>query len=295
MGTPLDATLGEQLRFWRKDATQVVLANKMGYSSPSLISELEAGKRKFSRNTCERLDERLKTGGALTALHTALLEESGETENTPGISVWVRTYESRAEHIDIWAGGYGIPGILQTPEYARAIIATEPGICPDELQRKVSERMARKKAFEASEDHAALTVLAVISRPALDRPLGGPAIMAGQLRHLIELAEDKTNAIYIQVLPDEESGGIGLAGGFIWARLPGGLHAVYEEATGDNGHAYTRKEKITRYAAWADALRRNSLSERESLHELREVYTAWMHKVHSSGERPPTQATRERV
>jgi hypothetical protein len=101
-----------------------------------------------------------------------------------------------------------VPELLQTPEYARALIAARnPEASKDEIERRVEVRMRRRRVFDRPDP---LKLWAVLDEAALRRTVGGAATMRAQLRHLIEVA-GRPN-ISIQVMPFT-SGGHAAEGG----------------------------------------------------------------------------------
>ncbi len=77
-----------------------------------------------------------------------------------------------------------IPGLLQTDDYARAVAAAEPGYETDEQRADVVAAAAMRR--QAVLDGRRLCV--VLGEGALLQAVGGPEVMAGQLRHLAALA-----------------------------------------------------------------------------------------------------------
>jgi transcriptional regulator with XRE-family HTH domain len=101
-----------------------------------------------------------------------------------------------------------VPGLLQTPEYARAVTRLGHANSPErELERRVDLRMRRQRLLSGDE---APKLWAVVDEAALRRPLGGPDVMRGQLRHLLEIAEQPH--ITLQIAPFAV-GGLAAAGG----------------------------------------------------------------------------------
>ena len=98
----------------------------------------------------------------------------------------LRTYET-----------HFVPGLLQTPDYARAVIeaATLP-LSPRDLDRAVNLRIKRQDVLRRPDP---LRVWAVIDEGALRRQVGDPQIHRAQLEHLLELAE--LSNVALQVLP----------------------------------------------------------------------------------------------
>lgn len=85
-----------------------------------------------------------------------------------------------------------IPGLLQTREYARAVINTEPKLSPDEVDQRVHVRMERQKQHPAH-------LHVILGEAAIHRVVGSPEAMATQLEHLITMSQG--NWLTLQVLP----------------------------------------------------------------------------------------------
>ena len=104
--------------------------------------------------------------------------------------------ESAASEIRIYEVTL-IPGLLQTEEYARAVIAagTVDGRL-ESVERTVAFRMARQPAL-TSDEPAQLWV--VLDEAALRRRVGGAGLMRLQLDHLLELG--RLPNVALQVLP----------------------------------------------------------------------------------------------
>lgn len=101
-----------------------------------------------------------------------------------------------------------VPGLLQTPDYARACIRLgNPRATDRQVERRVELRMERQKLLMRPD---APRLWAVVDEAALRRPLGGEAAMREQIRHLRELAERPN--ITLQIAPFR-LGGLAAAGG----------------------------------------------------------------------------------
>jgi hypothetical protein len=80
-----------------------------------------------------------------------------------------------------------VPGLLQTAGYARSVLRAEhPGLCEQELARRVQARAARQALLMRVTAPLAAQVL--LGEEVLHRPVGGPQIMAGQLTQLADAA-----------------------------------------------------------------------------------------------------------
>lgn len=104
--------------------------------------------------------------------------------------------ESRAHEIRSF-DAMSVPGVMQTPDYARAIItAADPDADADQIERWIEFRLARQQALEAEEG---LRAQAVLDESVLHRVTGGRTVMRAQLNGLAELASRPN--IDLRVLP----------------------------------------------------------------------------------------------
>jgi Domain of unknown function (DUF5753) len=98
----------------------------------------------------------------------------------------LRTYET-----------HFVPGLFQTPDYARAVLASGmPPLRGADLERGVELRMRRQQALTRANP---LRVWAVIEEAALLRLVGSEEVHRDQLEHLLELSRRPT--IALQILP----------------------------------------------------------------------------------------------
>lgn len=80
-----------------------------------------------------------------------------------------------------------VPGLLQTSDYARAVVrASSLTIPPEEVERRVAVRMKRQERLRGDDP---LTLHVLLDEAVLRRRAGGPDITCGQLERLIEAAE----------------------------------------------------------------------------------------------------------
>lgn len=131
-----------------------------------------------------------------------------------GTEIWVGL-ESEAREIR-WYEVQLIPGLLQTPEYARAIIRahyrSESG---EQTDRRVEFRMARQQLV-IGQIHTPIWV--VLDEAVLLRRMGSPELMQGQYQQLLELSEN--SSMTIQVLPLDAGSYSGSPSGFAIMQLP---------------------------------------------------------------------------
>jgi hypothetical protein len=82
-----------------------------------------------------------------------------------------------------------VPGLLQTPEYARAVLQRGlPRITSEVLERRVHLRTTRRELLTRS-DPQPPQLWAVMDETVLRRPAGGPEVMRGQIEHLLDVAD----------------------------------------------------------------------------------------------------------
>jgi hypothetical protein len=177
---------------------------------------------------------------------------------------WFRPYvdlEEAAQVIRTYEVQF-IPGLLQTEDYARAVIAHGMSEPPeDEVERRVELRLRRQRILA----HPNPTRLwAVIDEAALWRPIGGPEVTRAQLRALLDAA--RLQHITVQVMPFRVGGHAGEAGAFTILRFPEPeLHdiAYLEQLT---GAMYLEKDDdMDHYGAAMERLCVQSASPEESM------------------------------
>ncbi len=101
-----------------------------------------------------------------------------------------------------------IPGLLQTEDYARALITSDTAFIRQlEVAQRVEARMRRQQRL--LDDSDPLRLNAVVSEAALRQMTGGSALMRGQLRHLVKTITEHRNTIDFRILPfSSETGAI---------------------------------------------------------------------------------------
>ncbi|MET8649864.1 MULTISPECIES: helix-turn-helix domain-containing protein [Nocardia] len=161
-----------------------------------------------------------------------------------------------------------IPGLLQTPQYASAVIDTSmPKLEAAVTESKVSARMSRGSVLTKAEP---LELWVVLDEAAIRRVVGGHEVMQGQLKQLIE--HSKMNNIILQILPFAAGAHPGMLGSFTLLDFPqpDDPELVYVEGiTGDTlieGHL-----EIRRFGVIFDQLRAMALSPRDSIAHIEQV------------------------
>jgi transcriptional regulator with XRE-family HTH domain len=139
-----------------------------------------------------------------------------------------------------------VPGLLQTPGYALALTRdVMPQLSPREVAALVDVRIARQAVLHQDPP---LELAAVLDEAVLRRCVGGPEVMAGQLRWLAQAAE--LPQVSLQVLPFAAGGHIGVTGSFVifsFPRIADLDVVVLDHLTGSL--CVDRKEDIAAYTA----------------------------------------------
>ncbi|MER6142243.1 helix-turn-helix transcriptional regulator [Streptomyces sparsogenes] len=155
-----------------------------------------------------------------------------------------------------------VPGLLQTPDYARAVTrAALPDLPPPQVDTLVEVRIARQSVLRGARP---LRLHAVLDEAVLRREVGGPGVMAAQLRHLAEVAA--LPQVRLQVLPFSAGMPIGITGPFIifsFSHITDLDVVVLDHLT--SSLYLERKEDLRAYSAAFDTLRTKALSVRETL------------------------------
>ncbi|MEV6233718.1 helix-turn-helix transcriptional regulator [Saccharopolyspora shandongensis] len=116
-----------------------------------------------------------------------------------------------------------IPGLLQTRAYTRQIM--EAGGVPDEaLEENVGIRQMRQGIL--SRRHP-VELRSFVDETALLRPVGGPQVMAEQLRHVLSASEAPN--VTVRVLPLDVGAHAGLSGTFVLMEFPRSKPIVFLE------------------------------------------------------------------
>ncbi|QIS18750.1 helix-turn-helix domain-containing protein [Nocardia terpenica] len=153
-----------------------------------------------------------------------------------------------------------MPGQLQTPDYATALLADSLQIAPMDAAQAVRARMARQRITGTS---APLRLQTVIEEVALDRPVGGPRLMRTQLEHLLKSME--LDHVDVQVIPTAAAVHAGLSGGaFILLDFAEARSIAYVEH--HTGALYLQdRSQVDLYSLAAKRLRGQALSASDSV------------------------------
>ncbi|ROR42624.1 helix-turn-helix protein [Kitasatospora cineracea] len=184
--------LGSELRRLREDrGLSQERLGELVFCSGAYVGQIEAATRRPQEDMSERFDSVLETGGHFARLYppvtrTRFAEYFTAAAELQAVALTISEYAPVL-----------VPGLLQTPEYARALFrSAQPLRSAAETDDLVSLRMDRARLLEGP---TSPMLRVVLDESAIRRPIGGAATMAGQLSHLAALMRE--HRIIVQVLP----------------------------------------------------------------------------------------------
>ncbi|MEW5355267.1 helix-turn-helix domain-containing protein [Streptomyces sp. 16-176A] len=198
------ATVGRQLRLRREAIGMRVtdFAKAVGYGE-DMVYKVESGKRIPRPDYLDTSEKILRADGLVQAM-----KEDVKRVRYPKKVRDLAQMESRAVELQLYDPLH-VHGLLQTPEYARALLSRRrPAYSLEEVERFIAARVARKAIFERD---PAPELSFVLEEWTLRRPVGGKEVRQAQLEHLLELGELPN--VELQVLPLELEGHAGMDGG----------------------------------------------------------------------------------
>jgi transcriptional regulator with XRE-family HTH domain len=215
--------LGRQLRRFREAAG--VTPEQAAYeirASRFKISRLENGRvRLKSRDVADLLTF---YGVTDASLRSKFLELAGQSNNPDWwtkysdiLPDWFETYlglEAAAAVIRSFEVQF-VHGLFQTSDYAAAVTRLGRKSAPyEEIERRVALRIKRQDLISRPDPPR---IWSVMDEAVLRRPVGGPAVMRAQFRHLIEMAE--LPQVTLQVVPFASGGHAAESGSFTVLRF----------------------------------------------------------------------------
>jgi transcriptional regulator with XRE-family HTH domain len=245
---------GDELRHAREAAgvTQKQLAEAVHYSE-SKVGAVERGEQLASPAFARRADEFLKTDGLFERMREQLLT----VEVTPEwFRPWV-DYEREATEIG-WFEPLLVPGLLQTEEYARALL--EDG-SPDQAESLLAARLERQQVVGRA------SVAVIVDESVLHRQVGDREVMYRQLMQLT------TAPAVVQVLPKEAETYRHLEGSFALATVDG-IEVGYVD-TPARGFMLDSPEVISRMRRRWETIRAEALPRGQSKSLILKVAETW--------------------
>lgn len=262
------ALLGAELRHAREKAglSQEELGGRL-FVSGSFIGQLEAGTRRMQPDYARMLDEVLGMADFFTrnckaAAKSRYPEHFAEAAEAEAVATAIREYAPTL-----------IPGLLQTPAYARAVcLAHQPTAPDEEIDRLVAARMERAELLS---DPTKPLLWVVLDEAALRRMTGGPAVMAEALGHIVGMV--RRRRVIVQVLPFAQGAHTLMGGAVKLMSFDDAPPLTYFEGPG-TGRLDDDPATVARYELAYDLLGAAALSPQESLALIESVSEDYGHE-----------------
>lgn len=278
-----DSIVSATVRRWQLTETLRQLREEAGLTHDQVVAELRKEPGKWSRPKLSRIENReqgvkareveqlLDIYDLKDRKQRAWLLDLAQTIHQRGWTVRIRKDLPTDFHslLDLEAALVAlrtfetllVPGLLQTPEYARALInAVNPGLATDEVERRVMARITRQQIL-ARETPPQLHV--ILEECLFDRQVGKPAVMRQQLHRLRDTAEEPN--VTVQVLPKAAGASPALEGPFSILNLPEPMPDIgYAEGPGRAVYIEDRDD-VRAYVLRFGILTERSLSQADSL------------------------------
>ncbi|MFE1383814.1 Scr1 family TA system antitoxin-like transcriptional regulator [Streptomyces sp. NPDC058740] len=243
--SPLDY-YGSELRRLREEAklSQDQLGDIL-FCTGSLVGQVETAKKVPTRQFSERLDAALMTGGLFSRLIGLVLKSQ--------LPNWFQPYaemEAKATYISTYQAQL-VYGLLQTPDYARAVLGVEH---PERLDEQVAARMERQRILKRENPPVMCVIL---DEAVLYREIGAAEVMRGQLDHLLSFRDHPW--VQVQVLPFGVGQHAGMTGSFNLLRFDDDPDVFYAESY-DAGHMTANPQVIRERSVGYARLQASALS-----------------------------------
>lgn len=193
-------------------------------------------------------------------------EPSWLEKEVPGVTPGAATYaehEREATAVFDWEPTL-IPGLLQTPDYCRAMLGAWD-LSPERIEKVVQARVARRQVLTR---YRPLDYHVLVGESALRSEVGGKQVMAEQLRHLREASLRRN--IRLQVLPVRVGVHAGLHNNFALLDFEALPPIVFVELFQASAYLYDA-DQVAAYRAAAKTMAALAMDERESGEFIGEV------------------------
>ncbi|GAA4235775.1 helix-turn-helix transcriptional regulator [Actinomadura meridiana] len=248
------------------DLSQEAVTARLGWSQAKL-SHIERGRNKATPTDVALM---LDIYGVVSPEREAVIDLAEKADQrgwwTGYADVFSSPYvalEDEAALIGEWAPQI-VPGLLQTPDYTRAIMRAGnlEQTSEREIERRLQARMARQTIITRAESAPRLHV--ILDESAIRKAIGGPTVMREQLQRLISDA-NRPN-VTIQVLPTSVGENPGLDGSFIILRFAEEEDPDVACTEGLHGVVYLEDQRLVRRCNVAfERLRELALDPQESV------------------------------
>ncbi|MFE9741479.1 Scr1 family TA system antitoxin-like transcriptional regulator [Streptomyces sp. NPDC006477] len=253
---------GEVVKAFRRRAglTQEQFAPMVGYSVPTIAS-IEQGRRLPSADFVERAEQVLDAFEVIRAAAKHLARK-------PGLASWFRQWAKlEAEAVTLYTyENRLVPGLLQTPAYARTLFEEQiPALGDEEIESKLTARVERTKLLT---DRPHTIYSFIVEEHVLRRQMGSPEVMREQITHILDICARRN--IDIQIMPQTRGHHAGLDGPLQLLETPENKWYAYCEGQ-RAAHLLTDPKEISILQKRYARMRAQALSIEKSVSLLREM------------------------
>ncbi|MBA8827564.1 transcriptional regulator with XRE-family HTH domain [Saccharopolyspora lacisalsi] len=271
--------LGRRLREKRDQAglTATAAAKRFGITS-AYLSEFEHGKKNVGEDRLEALLDAYEFDKDEADELRVLRKEAGRrgwwSDYTGLFSDELLRffgYEHGAESIRTY-GSDIVTGLLQTEEYARALIeAGSPNLRLAEVDRRIQARLHRQNRLTGEDP---LQLSTIMSEAVLYQQVGGREVLAGQLKYLGDLVEQQPGNLDIRIVPFEATGHEAMGGSiFHLMTFPSGkLPTLLWQETVTSTQVITDPMTVREYHLAYTEVTKAALDRKSSLLRIKDAY-----------------------
>jgi transcriptional regulator with XRE-family HTH domain len=258
-----DAAIVQQFRDARisRGLSQAAAARRMDIAQPTL-SDIESRKKRLTPRMRQAMQ--------------AEISIAAEDGVLPWFGPWLAA-ERQATSLRAWEGPV-VPGLAQVDGYARHLLETaSPGIPAAELDRQVAARVGRQDIWQR-ENPPPPRLSAIISESALRQLVATPAVMAAQMRRLLEIA--RLPGVRVHVLPFTACDSAAVNSPFVVASFAPGPRAdvaYLDDALA--GRTTDKREAVAKLSLRYDGLALDALRRTESLELIEGAAEEWTRKT----------------
>ncbi|MEV3857895.1 helix-turn-helix transcriptional regulator [Streptomyces sp. NPDC050095] len=252
---------GSQIKLWRTEAgvAREALAEEAGYGI-EYVKSMENGRRKPTVRLLQIADQLCGAGGKIVAAQEYLKPEAHPE----------RAQEFLALEKDAIAfSSYEpllVPGLLQTSEYAHALISAScPPLDDETVEERVTGRLKRQGVLA---ERKSVAFSFVLYEAVLRSVVGDREVMRSQLQQILGLGQLRN--VTIQVLPFGQAYGVALRGAVVLLESVDHEHYAYVEGP-ETSTLYADGDKASALAQAHGMIRVHALSPEGSAKFIREV------------------------
>jgi DNA-binding transcriptional regulator YiaG len=256
--------VAEELRRVRETQDPKMSRGKLAeqlFVSDSLIAAWESGRLVPAKQHHQKLREVLGLPELLIRVITELVANEISPE-------WFGKWSHvERQATSLWSFQPCVfPGLLQTPEYARAVL--QAAKLDVDLEEAVASRLERQQILNREDPPM---FVALIAESVLRHRVSDNKVMHDQLVHVVEAAEREN--IIVQIVPSDSIACAGFIGGFVIASFDGGEVAYIDNQL--DGDTIETPSGVARLRRFFDIFRAGALNQQESVDFIRRVAEEW--------------------